>query len=85
MSDLTQVAFQLDNESLAMLDALAAEESHSRAEVLRVAVREFLARRREEKIEAQLATGYGRRPPGPEDDALADLSVEGLRAGHLNW
>ncbi|MGH3824837.1 MAG: CopG family transcriptional regulator [Pseudonocardiaceae bacterium] len=85
MGEATQIAFQLDNESLAAVDALAAQESQSRAELLRRAVREFLTRRSEEEIEAQLAAGYGHPPPGSEADELAELSVEGLRAGHLDW
>lgn len=65
----TQVAFQLDNASLAAVDGLAARERRSRAELLRTAVREFLAERREREIDAQLATGYGQHPPGAVGDA----------------
>ncbi len=85
MSDVTQIAFQLDNENLAAIDALSERESRSRAEVLRTAVGEFLARRREREIDAQLAAGYEKCPPGPGEDALADRSVEGLEAADLEW
>lgn len=80
-----QVAFQLDDVALAELDALAAASSASRAEVLRTAVREYLSRRREDAIEAQLAAGYGAVPPGADELALADLAIEGLAAGDLDW
>ncbi|MBV9313066.1 MAG: ribbon-helix-helix protein, CopG family [Pseudonocardia sp.] len=85
MSSITQVAFQLDNDSLAEIDAFAAQGGHSRAEVLRMAVRELLARRREEHIEAQLAAGYAQQPPTLAERKLADLSIEGLRAASLDW
>lgn len=85
MSRATQVAFQLDDESLAAVDVLAEQGSRSRAEVLRIAVREFLTRRREEAIDARLAEGYGVRPPGCEEDQLAERSVEGLQAANLDW
>ncbi|MCA1673859.1 MAG: ribbon-helix-helix domain-containing protein [Actinobacteria bacterium] len=85
MSKVTQVAFQIDNETLSQIDALVSSEFPSRAEVLRTAVREMLARRREAQIDAELATGYGAQPPRREDEAWADLSVEGLQAADLDW
>lgn len=85
MADVTQIAFQLDNESLREVDVLAATASSSRAEVLRTAVRELLSRHREAAIDAQLAAGYGARPPGSEEAAWAELSIEGLRAADLDW
>lgn len=85
MSKVTQVAFQLDNETLSEIDALVSAEFSSRAEVLRTAVSEMLARRREVKIDAKLAAGYGVAPPAREDEAWADLSIEGLRAADLDW
>lgn len=86
MSDATQVAFQVDNERLAEIDELvAAHEFRSRAEALRAAVGEFLANRREARIDAQLAAGYGAVPPGPEDDVWAEASREGLRSADLEW
>ncbi|MGQ0779263.1 MAG: hypothetical protein ACT4NY_33425 [Pseudonocardiales bacterium] len=60
-------------------------EFRSRAEVLRAAVSEMLARRRETKIDAELAAGYGAALPTQEDEAWADLSVEGLKAADLDW
>lgn len=63
---------------------LVSVEFHSRAEALRTAVGEMLARRREAKIDAELAAGYGGRPPG-QQDAWAKLSVEGLTAADLDW
>ncbi|MGH8575226.1 MAG: hypothetical protein ACREX8_22050 [Gammaproteobacteria bacterium] len=85
MSKVTQVAFQIDNETLRLVDAVASRESHSRAEVLRTAVREMLARRHEAEIDAELASGYGVQPPAREEDAWADLSVDGLQAADLDW
>ncbi len=85
MANATQVAFQLDNESLRRVDALAATMSRSRAHVLRMAVHELLRAHREAAIDAQLAAGYGAQPPGPELDAWAELSVEGLRDADLDW
>lgn len=86
MSDVTQVAFQIYDDELEQLDAVVAQgEFRSRAEVLRTAVREFLTRRREAQIDADLAAGYGATPPGPEDEAWAELSVDGLRAANLDW
>ncbi len=86
MSDVTQVAFQLDNDGLSKLDELVERhEFRSRAEVLRAAVHEFIARRRESRIDAELAAGYGVQPPGSEDAALAELSVEGLGEADLDW
>jgi len=85
MSKVTQVAFQIDNETLRDIDALVSGEFRSRAEVLRAAVSEMLARRREVEIDAELATGYGVAPPAREDEAWADLSLEGLKAADLDW
>lgn len=80
-----QVAFQLDAESLAEVDRLAGGEFASRAQVIRIAVHEWLARRREAQVDAALAAGYGAEPVGTEVDAWADLSIEGLEAGKLDW
>jgi predicted transcriptional regulator len=85
MANVTQVAFQLDDDSLRELDLLAASESCSRAQVLRGAVRELLSRQRQATIDAQLAAGYGSRPPEAEADAWAELSIEALRAADLDW
>lgn len=86
MSDATQVAFQVDNERLAEIDALVHDrEFRSRAEALRAAVGEFLARRREERIDAELEAGYRAHPEGAEEEAWARISVEGLRAADLDW
>lgn len=86
MSEATQVAFQIDNDRLAEIDQLVAEQEYrSRAEALRAAVAEFLARRREERIDAQLEAGYRAAPPGAEETAWAHISVEGLRAADLDW
>jgi len=85
MGNVTQVAFQLDNDSLAAVDALAEHVATSRAEVLRIAVRELLARRREALIDEQLASGYGVTALGDEQVLQADRSVEGLSAADLDW
>jgi predicted transcriptional regulator len=85
MANVTQVAFQLDNESLRRIDELAATTSSSRAKVLRGAVRELLNKHREAAIDAQLAAGYAAKAPGPEENAWAELSVEGLQAADLDW
>jgi predicted transcriptional regulator len=85
MSSVTQVAFQLDDQSLATLDELAKASAQSRAEVLRSAVREFLNRRREEQIDAQIAAAYADLPAGAEQDASAAASRAGLEAADLDW
>jgi predicted transcriptional regulator len=85
MANVTQVAFQLDNESLRRIDELAAAESSSRAEVLRGAVRVLLSRHREAAIDHRLAAGYAATPPAPEEKSWAELSVDGFRAADLEW
>lgn len=85
MGSSTQIAFQLDDESLTEVDRLAGGEFASRAQVIRTAVHEWLARRREAQVDIALAAGYGDEPGGTEVGAWADLSVEGLEAGQLDW
>jgi len=85
MAKVTQIAFQLDDESLRQLDELAAVQSSSRAHVLRTAVHELLVAHREAAIDAQLAAGYGVQPPSVEDAAWAQSSLDGLRAADLDW
>jgi len=85
MVAVTQIAFQLDDESLRQLDELAAAQSSSRAHVLRTAVHELLVAHREAAIDAQLAAGYGAQPPSVEDEAWAQSSLDGLRAADLDW
>ncbi len=85
MGKATQVAFQIDDESLAEIDALVTGQYRSRAEAIRVAVHEWLARRRAEQVDAALARGYEVTPTGAEEDAWAELSVQGLKAGELDW
>ncbi len=86
MTEVTQIAFQIDNHNLAELDAAVHRgEFRSRAEALRTATAEFLARQREARIDAQLAAGYAAVPPGPDDETWADASREGLRAADLEW
>jgi len=58
MGEVKQIAFQLDAESLAAVDSLTPNEFASRAAVLREAVHDWLARRREAAIDEALATGY---------------------------
>ncbi|MGQ0466169.1 MAG: ribbon-helix-helix protein, CopG family [Sporichthyaceae bacterium] len=85
MPDVIQIAFQIDSHIVVELDAVAADASSSRAEVVRQAVREFLARRREASIDAQLAAGYGLVPPGAEEDGFAAVSLAGFQASDLDW
>jgi predicted transcriptional regulator len=85
MREVTQIAFQLDDQSLRQIDELAAAESSSRAHILRTAVRELLMTRRDTTIDAQLAAGYGVLPPGPEEEAWAATSLDGLRVADLDW
>lgn len=85
MGEVKQIAFQLDVASLAAIDALTPQEFTSRAEVLREAVHAWLARRRDEAIDAALATGYGLAPPGAEEETWAERSLEGLKAADLDW
>lgn len=53
--------------------------------MLRTAVAELLARRREAAIEVELERGYGLNPPGEEEVAWAELSRNGLAAADLDW
>ncbi|WP_300007867.1 ribbon-helix-helix domain-containing protein [Pseudonocardia sp.] len=86
MSEATQVAFQIDNQRLAEIDALVADhEFRSRAEALRAAVGEFLAQRREARVDAQLEAGYRAHPQGADEAAWAEISVESLREADLDW
>ena len=85
MSNVKQVAFQIDTESLAAIDALTPSEFSSRAEIIRVAVHDWLARRRADAVDAALAKGYGISPQGDEEDSWAERSLEGLEAANLAW
>lgn len=86
MSPVTQVAFQIDGDRLAALDGLVAEhEFRSRAEALRTAVDEFLRRRREARIDAELEAGYQATPAGADETGWADVSIDGLQAADLDW
>lgn len=85
MGNVTQIAFQIDNESLLRVDALAAARSSSRAEVLRTAVEKLLSAEREAEIDARLAAGYDIRPPSDEEDGWADASLDGLEVSDLDW
>ncbi|HVL52034.1 MAG TPA: ribbon-helix-helix protein, CopG family [Actinomycetota bacterium] len=85
MENVKQVAFQIDTKSLAEIDALTPSEFSSRAEVIRVAVHDWLARRRAEAVDAALARGYGVSPQGDVEDAWAGRSMEGLESSNLDW
>lgn len=85
MSTAIQVAFQVDAASLAAIDSLATQQRQSRAEVLRSAVHDYLAKRREDEVDAAFLAGYAAVPPGAEEDALARRSVAGLQAADLDW
>ncbi len=85
MGKAKQVAIQIDVESLNEIDALKGKEFSSRAEVIRVAVHEWLARRRAREVDAALERGYGATPPSGEESVWADLSLEGLQDAKLDW
>lgn len=85
MGDVKQIAFQIDTRSLAEIDALTPSEFSSRAEVIRVAVHDWLERRRADAVDAALAKGYGLSPLGKTEDAWGDRSLEGLEASQLDW
>ncbi len=85
MTTMRQIAIQIEDEMVAELDRLARDEHRSRAEVVRVAVGEWLARQREAATDAALARGYDDLPPGGDEQAWAELSVDGLRAADLDW
>ena len=85
MVNVTQVAFQLDNESLRRIDELADAESSSRAQILRSAVHQLLTVQRERAIDAQLAAGYAAAPQRAEDVGWASASLDGLQAAELDW
>ncbi len=48
-------------------------------------MREFMARQREEQIDAQLAAAYGALPQGAEEDAYAEASRKGFVAANVDW
>ncbi|MGL4744174.1 MAG: ribbon-helix-helix domain-containing protein [Dermatophilaceae bacterium] len=86
MSKSTQVAFQVSSARLAEIDELVAgHEFRSRAEALRAAVQEFLARRHEARVDAQLESGYRAHPQGAAEHDWAEISIEGLRTADLDW
>lgn len=85
MAKSRQIAFQIDDEALEAIDALTPSEFSSRAEVIRVAIRDWLGRRRAEAVDEALAKGYGLNPPSGPEEVWADRSLEGLDAAHLDW
>ncbi|CAN5254873.1 hypothetical protein BH20ACT5_BH20ACT5_03730 [soil metagenome] len=85
MAGSTQIAFQIDDVTLAEIDAMVADRYRSRAEVIRLAVHAWLAARHEEQVEERLALGYQVVPAGTAEDEWAELSVEGLKAADLDW
>jgi len=85
MGKVKQVAFQIDVSTLRAIDALKGKEFSSRAEVIRVAVDEWLARRRNKEVDKALAKGYGDMPQADEESVWADLSLEGLKDAKLDW
>lgn len=85
MTNMRQVAIQIDEDVLAEVDQLARDDRQSRAEVVRVAVGEWLARQRDAATDVALARGYGEHPAGQEEHAWAEISVEALRAADLDW
>ncbi|MGI8426645.1 MAG: hypothetical protein ACR2FO_05640 [Actinomycetota bacterium] len=85
MGKVKQVAFQIDIDALNEIDALKGEDFSSRAEVIRVAVDDWLARRRAKGVDEALAKGYRDAPPTAEENTWADLSLEGLEDAKLDW
>lgn len=86
MSAVTQVAFQIDDGNLASIDAAVHRgEFRSRADALRTATREFVERRRQALIDAQLEAGYAAVPEGPAEAAFAAVSRRALDTADLEW
>jgi len=85
MGKSKQVAFQIDIDSLNAIDALKGGEFSSRAEIIRTAVEDWLARRRAKLLDEALAKGYRASPQTDETNAWADLSLEGLENAKLDW
>lgn len=85
MGKSKQIAFQIDIDSLNAVDALKGAEFSSRAEIIRVAVEDWLARRRAKLLDEALEKGYRANPQTDESNAWADLSVEGLEDAKLDW
>lgn len=73
---------QLNQELVELLDRRAAREGVSRSQVIREAIRAFLAGDRETAVDRQIVDGYTRMPQGGEydDDERGDLGgiVSGL-------
>jgi len=82
---MRRIGFQIGNDAIAEIDQVVSGRYRSRAEVVRIAVHEWLARRRAQQVDAELERGYGVSPTGDEEDEWAELSIEGLRAAKLDW
>gem|GEM_PF-6917905 len=85
MEKVKQIAFQIDIDALREIDAFKGREFGSRAEVIRAAVHEWLARRRNEEVDKALAKGYDAVPQADEEQVWADISLEGLQDAKLDW
>jgi Arc/MetJ-type ribon-helix-helix transcriptional regulator len=82
---VTQVAFQLSDHDLEMIDQMVPAEFRSRAEALRTAVRFWLENVEQRRIDAALAAGYQVLPPGEAEEQWAEISVEALGSSQLEW
>lgn len=77
----TQTMVQLTDALVAELDSEAAERGVSRSAVIRCAIEDHLAERRQNAIGKAITDGYRRIPPAAPD-GWADLEVTADQAGH---
>ena len=63
-----QIALRISDELASELDASVAEGFESRSEALRVAIEEFVGKRRAARLDQQIVEGYRRVPPVESDE-----------------
>lgn len=80
----TQVNIRLDDHSLATLDAIAAAEGRTRAEVVRDAVQRRLDEDRRARLDASYRRAYEEHPETIEDLERAERSAHRL-TGDEPW
>jgi predicted DNA-binding protein len=81
----TQTLVQLTDELLERLDDRAAREGRSRSELIREAIRNYLAADREAEIDRLIVEGYTRQPQTADELAFAELGARTMRAAVEAW
>ena len=78
-----QIAVTIEDEQVAALDRLVVGRFRSRAEIVRVAVGEYLIRHRSELIDEQYERAYAEQPT--TDDELDWAAAGGDEWDDLEW